>query len=66
MLVLVLGLVQVNFHLQVRKADLALISMKQVDTLMKHMENVMNLTIVNDYSVRVQMTLDGVTILTKE
>ncbi len=60
MLVQVLGLAQVSFRLQVRKEDLALISMKRVDGLTKLMDTVQNLITERGYSVTIQMTLDGV------
>ncbi len=60
MQVQVQGLAQVGFHLQVRKAGLALISMKELDTLMNDMVDVMNRITSKDYSVILQMTLDGV------
>lgn len=60
MLVLVLGLVQANFLLQVRKVDLALISMKELDTWMNAMDFALNLTIDKEYSVKLRLTLDGV------
>ncbi len=53
-------LVQVNFHLQVRKVDLALISMKELDILMKRMAPAMKVITGKDYSARVLVTLDGV------
>ncbi len=55
------GLAQVAFHLQVRKAGLALVSMKELDMLMNDMVMVMNRITSKDYSVILQMTLDGVT-----
>ncbi len=60
MLVQGLGLVQVDFHLQVRKVDLALISMKGLDILMKHMAIEQSRIIDKGYLVKVRMTLDGV------
>ncbi len=57
-----LGLAQVNFHLQVRKADLALLSMRHLDILMKNMAVVRKVITSRDYSVTIQMTLDGVMI----
>jgi len=56
----VLGLVQANFLLQVRKVDLALISMKELDTWMNAMDFALNLTIDKEYSVKLRLTLDGV------
>ncbi len=58
----VLGLVQVDFRLQVRKADLAVISMKQLDTLMNNMVVIQSRIIDKGYLVTVRMTLDGVMI----
>ncbi len=66
MLLLASGLVQVNFHLQVRKADLAVMSMKGLDILMNDMVNVTNLIIDRGYLVKIQLMLDGVMISTKE
>ncbi len=60
MQVQVLGSVQVDFRLQVRKADLALISMKDLDILMNSMEAVLNLTIDKGYLVTSRVMLDGV------
>ncbi len=57
----VLGLAQVDFRLQVRKADLALVSMKELDMLMNDMVIVLNRITSKDYSAVLQMTLDGVT-----
>ncbi len=54
------GLVQVDFLLQVRKADLALISMKELDFLMNLMERVQSLTIEEDYLVTLKLTSSGV------
>lgn len=54
------ALVQVNFHLLVRKADLAVMSMKELDILTRDMDDVMNLIISKGYSATSQVTLDGV------
>ncbi len=64
MLVQVLELVQVNFLLQVRKADLVVMSMRERDILTRHMVDAMNLIIAKGYSVRIQTTFDGVMIST--
>jgi len=56
--------VQVNFHLQVRKADLALVSMKELVTLMKDMERAMKVITSRDYLVKTQVIIDGVMIST--
>ena len=53
-------LAQVSFRLQVRKAGLELISTKELDTLMTDMVDVLNRITSKDYSVILQMTLDGV------
>jgi len=63
-LVQVQGLAQVDFLLQVRKADLALVSMKELDTLMNDMEDVLNRITSKDYSVILRLTLNGVMIST--
>ncbi len=60
MLVLALGFLQVNFLLQVRKVDLAVISMRELDILMKDMVEILSLTTEKDYSVIGKVTLDGV------
>ncbi len=60
MLVLLQGLVQVDFHLEVRRADLALISMKELAILMNVMGAVQNPIIVKDYLVSVKVILNGV------
>ncbi len=62
MLVVVLGLVQADFHLQVRKADLAVISMKELGILMNAMEVVTNATIEIGYIITLKVQLDGVMI----
>jgi len=59
-LVQVQGLAQVSFRLQVRRADLALISMKELDILMSDMVDVQNRITSKDFTVILQMTLDGV------
>ncbi len=64
MVALALGLVQVNFHLQVRKADLALVSMKVLDILMNDMAIALKAITDKDYLVQTQVTLDGVMIST--
>ncbi len=61
MLVQVQGLAQVDFHLRVRKEGLALMSMKELDTLMTDMVVAMNRITSKDYSVVLGMMLDGVT-----
>ncbi len=66
MLVQVLGLAQVSFRLRVRREDLAVLSMKQVDTLMIDMGIVQNLIIGKGYLVTVQLTLDGAMMSIKE
>ncbi len=60
MLVLELAYPQVTFHLVVRKADLEVISMKQLDILMTAMVTKLKTTISKDYLVIAQVTLDGV------
>jgi len=59
-LVQVPELVQVNFLLQVRRADLALVSMKELDTLMKDMALAMKVITSRDYLVKSQVIIDGV------
>ncbi len=56
--------VQVDFHLRVRKVGLALVSMKELDTLMKVMVLDMSNIIDRGYLVSLQTTLDGVTMST--
>jgi len=63
-LVLAQGLVQVSFLLQVRKADLALVSTKELNNLMRSMAGVLNRTIGNAYSVKTRVIIDGVMIST--
>ncbi len=60
MLVQVPESVQVDFHLRVRKADLELISMKELDTLMKDMALAMKVITRRDYLVTHQVIIDGV------
>ncbi len=60
MLVQVPESAQVSFLLQVRKADLALIFMKQEDTLMKLMEDVRRVITSKGYLVTAQVTYVGV------
>ncbi len=62
MLVQVQELVQVSFLLQVRKAGLGLVSMKELAILMKDMEEGMKVITSKDYSVKIQLILDGVMI----
>ncbi len=62
MLVQVPELVQVSFLLQVRKAGLDLVSMKELAILMKDMEEGMKVITSKDYSVKIQLILDGVMI----
>ncbi len=62
MLVQVQELVQVSFLLQVRKAGLGLVSMKELGILMKDMEEGMKVITSKDYSVKIQLILDGVMI----
>ncbi len=52
--------VQVDFLLQVRKADLGLMSMRQVDILMKDMDSVLKLIIDRGYLVEPRVTFVGV------
>ncbi len=60
MLVQVPDLVQVDFLLQDRKADLALISMKELDTLMSAMVLVQNHIIKKGFLVKKRVTIGGV------
>ncbi len=60
MLAPVPGLVQVSFHLQVRKADLALVSMKELDIMMKIMDHVQSHIIDKGYLVRTSLITSGV------
>ncbi len=62
MLVQVLEFLQANFRLQVRKVALEPMSTKELDILMSNMATVLNPIIGKDYSVTIQMTLDGVMI----
>ncbi len=64
MLVQVPELAQVDFRLAVRKGDLSLLSMKELDILMKDMADVLNRITSKDFMVVLQMTLDGVIIST--
>ncbi len=64
MLALEQGLVQVSFHLQVRRADLVVMSMRQLDILMNNMAVMQNHIIEQGYLVKAQLTLDGVMIST--
>ncbi len=57
----VLGLVQVSFHLQVRRADLVLVSTKELDILMNNMDTLLKGITDKGYLAKIQMTLDGVT-----
>ncbi len=61
MLVLEPELVQVVFHLQVRKADLALVSMKELAILMTDMDIAQKTIIDRGYLVTVLQTFSGVT-----
>ncbi len=54
-------LAQVDFLLQVRKADLSLLSMRELVILMRDMVIVQNLIIARGYLVKVQVTSSGVT-----
>ncbi len=65
MLVQVQGLVQADFLLQVRRADLALISTKELDIMMNTMVGILNSIIVKGYLVQLKVTIDGVTTLIK-
>ncbi len=60
MLVLVLESAQVDFSLQVRKADLALISMKEQDILMRIMDTALKVIINKGYLVRKRVISNGV------
>ncbi len=60
MLVLVLAFLQLNFLLQVRRADLAQISTKELDGLTRTMATALKVITNKDYLVTGQMTLDGV------
>ncbi len=60
MVPLVLEFQQVAFHLQVRKADLAQISMKEQDMLMKTMDTALNRIINKGYLVTRKQILIGV------
>ncbi len=60
MLALEQELVQVVFHLRVRKEGLALLSMKELDTLMKTLDTALNRIINKGYLVNKQLTLNGV------
>ncbi len=62
MVVLVLESIQVDFLLQVRKADLARISMKEQDTLMKIMDIALKVIINKGYLVQKRLISSGVTI----
>ncbi len=58
-----LGLVlpQVNLTLQVRKADLSVLSTKEADMLLRNiMIMIRSLTMNKGYSVKTQVMLDGV------
>ncbi len=61
MQVQVLGLVKVGFHLQVQRADLVVMSTKQLDILMNNMDSMLRAITDNGYLAKIQMTLDGVT-----
>ncbi len=61
MLVQVLVFPQVNFHLQVQKEGLVVLSMKELDMLMKSMDYVLRVITSRGYSVKTQVILDGVT-----
>ncbi len=59
MLVQVLELAQVDFHLQVRKADLSVLSQTQEDTLMQTMDTVLKVIINKGYLVTLRVTVSG-------
>ncbi len=60
MLALVLEYPQVVFNLVVRKADLEVISMKELDILMTAMVTELKVITSKDYLVVAKVTLDGV------
>ncbi len=60
MQVQVLESAQVDFRLQVRKADLALISMKEQDMLINAMDTVVSRIIDKGYLVRKEVIFNGV------
>ncbi len=57
----VLALVKVSFHLQAQRADLAVISMSQLDILMNNMDTIQRAITDKGYLVKIQMIIDGVT-----
>ncbi len=59
-----LGLVQVDFHQQVRKADLEVMSTKELDTLMIDMAIAMKVITSRGYLVTGQVIINGVMIST--
>ncbi len=52
-------LAQVSFHLQVRRADLVVISMSQLGILMSNMDTMQKAIIDKGYLVEIQMIIDG-------
>ncbi len=61
-----LGSAQVDFRLVIRKEDLVLVSMKQVEQLQTIMATITKSIIDNGYLVKLEVTASGVTTLTKE
>ncbi len=59
MLAQVPALVQVSFHLRVRRADLALVSTKELVILIDNMDTIQRAIIDKGYLVKIQMILDG-------
>ncbi len=60
MLVLAVAFPQVDFLLQVRKAGLVLMSMKELDTLMSSMDSVVKAITNKGYSVQLNTRYNGV------